>query len=286
MTGLRDRPDFTSALAGLETLRQRMTAQHEAARRALRGTMGDMAWAEHFQRQGQALVEAIAPALEALRPMLEFFAEIERGAAAFEATGLLPHPTMPRDLVNRGAEASRDEILAFYAENWEHAEEEFRSRIAGYDIDGEAREAFEEAIACHRTGLHRAAVRTLFPELERVYRSAFEVATGKNAASLEDLRKVLEDQPADLMLGFHRTLELWRVLEEHLYTRVKTDLDLARCQADTVPNRHAALHGLVVYARPEHSLNMLFMADFIFYLIHRLKAIAAEVDGPVEAREA
>lgn len=108
MTGLRDRPDFTSALAGLETLRQRMTAQHEAARRALRGTMGDMAWAEHFQRQGQALVEAIAPALEALRPMLEFFAEIERGAAAFEATGLLPHPTMPRDLVNRGAEAKRD----------------------------------------------------------------------------------------------------------------------------------------------------------------------------------
>lgn len=286
MTGQRERPDFTAVLAGTEALRRRMAAQHEAVQRALRGMLGDMAWAERLQLQSQALANLVPPALEALQPMLEFFAEIERGTAAFEATGLLPHPTMPQDLVDQGAEASRDEILAVYVENWDDIAREFRSRVAAYQIDDEAQAAFAEALACHRAGFHRGTVRMLFPEIERVYRSAFEIRAGAGAASLKDLREIVDEQPADVPLGFHRTLELWRTLEEHLYTKVDNDADLARCQADTVPNRHAALHGLVVYAGPEHSLNMLIMADFIFYLIHRLKAIAAEVAGPVEVREA
>ncbi|MCY4138623.1 MAG: hypothetical protein OXF56_10200 [Rhodobacteraceae bacterium] len=42
-----------------------------------------------------------------------------------------------------------------------------------------------------------------------------------------------------------------------------------------MPNRHAAVHGLVVYSSMQNSLNAIFMADYIFQPIGVLKRMAS-----------
>ena len=42
-------------------------------------------------------------------------------------------------------------------------------------------------------------------------------------------------------------------------------------EADAVPNRHAAVHGLVVYRSFKNSLNTLFMTDYVFQIVNAVK---------------
>jgi hypothetical protein len=51
---------------------------------------------------------------------------------------------------------------------------------------------------------------------------------------------------------------------------------LAAVADDPVPNRHAALHGLLPYAAQKHSMNMLIVADFLFQVICTVKRSAAD----------
>ena len=36
---------------------------------------------------------------------------------------------------------------------------------------------------------------------------------------------------------------------------------------DPVPNRHAAMHGLVSYSTHKHSMNMLILTDYVFEIL-------------------
>ena len=49
-----------------------------------------------------------------------------------------------------------------------------------------------------------------------------------------------------------------------LFQKVQSEEDRERLQQDPIPNRHAALHGLVVYSSQQNSLNAIFIADYIF----------------------
>jgi hypothetical protein len=40
---------------------------------------------------------------------------------------------------------------------------------------------------------------------------------------------------------------------------------------DAVRNRHAALHGIVTYNSFKNSLNAIFLADYVFQVIHAFK---------------
>jgi hypothetical protein len=66
-------------------------------------------------------------------------------------------------------------------------------------------------------------------------------------------------------------LNLFRRLTKHLYENVRTEPDRQRFAQDPVPNRHAAVHGLVIYSSMQNSLNTIFMADYIFQVISFLK---------------
>jgi hypothetical protein len=46
----------------------------------------------------------------------------------------------------------------------------------------------------------------------------------------------------------------------------------AKLESDPVPNRHAAIHGLIVYNSFWHSLNVIFMTDYAFQVVTALKA--------------
>jgi hypothetical protein len=60
---------------------------------------------------------------------------------------------------------------------------------------------------------------------------------------------------------------------------VKTPERLAEVAADPVPNRHAALHGLVVYSTRQASMNALIMAEYAHLSILAVAQALADRDS-------
>ena len=52
-----------------------------------------------------------------------------------------------------------------------------------------------------------------------------------------------------------------------LFTEVKCEEHLEGLKNNPVPNRHAAIHGLLVYSSQQNSLNVIFLADYLFDVI-------------------
>ncbi len=60
-------------------------------------------------------------------------------------------------------------------------------------------------------------------------------------------------------------------MENHLYKRIDNENDRSMFEESPIPNRHAAVHGLVPYASEKSSLNSIFLADFVFLMITQTK---------------
>ena len=52
-----------------------------------------------------------------------------------------------------------------------------------------------------------------------------------------------------------------------LFTDVDTEEHREILKKNPIPNRHAAIHGLVVYSSPQSSLNAIFIAEYIFRIV-------------------
>ena len=52
-----------------------------------------------------------------------------------------------------------------------------------------------------------------------------------------------------------------------LFTNVTSEEHRESLKQSAIPNRHAAIHGLVVYSSQQNSLNMIFLTDYIFQVI-------------------
>lgn len=235
-----------------------------------------------------AHIEWSRAAAEAFKPLQDLFARLATKSAKaklLENCGWLPHETMPLEGLEEAAGASGDVdklVEAHYIDNWDAVEATLSASVGGYEIDDEAKATFSEALMAHRLGLHRVAPRLLFPEIERVvsvelHDGRHHVTTpngrqGKSIASLNDLRETVEEIPAGDVLAYSFAAELLKKLDAHFYERVDDSAEgVAKFAADPVPNRHAALHGIVSYNSLKSSLNALIMTDFIFHLVSRMK---------------
>ncbi len=202
--------------------------------------------------------------------------EIQR----IEAAGWLPHYTTPYDAVadfDDDAEALSAHLEAYYRTEWPSVRETFLEKQKGYAISAEAKETFRQALDAHGHGLYRLTARALFPELERVAREELYAGTLKPITSQKELQELAGK------LSLHDTepggLHGWALFTkffDHLYENTTTPETLAVATADSVPNRHAALHGLLSYETPRHSMNALIMADFILQVICAVKRYQAE----------
>jgi hypothetical protein len=196
-------------------------------------------------------------------------------AGKLESTGWLPHYTTP-DLVFGLEDAAYDaEIARHYADNWPAVEAAFLGRLARYDVDEEAKAAFGEALQAHRMGLFRVAPRLLFPEIERIFRAELGDAM-QITAGLGYLREAANQLGSE---NFVRTgvltLRLYRAFVEHVYARVESDEEVARAQANPVPNRNAAIHGRVIYNSQKTSLNALILAEYVLLTVGGVRAARA-----------
>jgi len=224
-------------------------------------------------RATQGLAKTFALYGRISQPMLrlgEFIARSRREQQRLEVAGFLPHYTTPFDLLEdlENPEAIAASLEAHYVENWPEVRATFESHVEPYAIDDEAKLVFREALTVHEAGAYRAVSRLLFAEIERLTRAELHQGALKGFTSQPRLKEIASRLcPAELNPSGLRALELFQRLDDHLYAKVDTPEGVERARRDPVPNRHAALHGLVAYDTRINSLNALIMTDFVFQVL-------------------
>ena len=206
----------------------------------------------------------------------------------------LPHYTTPLSLVEDCSGdvcAVRSKLNEYYEHNWSSVRRTIESHLAEYNVDEEAKATFREALDAHGYGLHRSVCRVLFPEVDRVLRNELFGRRTGNETYKKIVETLVNDKALDDFLpgGWfdfdyfgHLTAAIRErsddALDERifgLFSRVDED-DLQRVGQDPVPNRHAAMHGLVSYSSPQNSLNTIFAADYMFRLISSFRNAQTE----------
>ncbi len=222
-----------------------------------------------------------------LAPFGDLFSELalqERQHQRVYDAGWLPHHTTPIDLISEADDSQRvrELLRAHYAADWEKVRVAFEAELAGYDIDREAKSCFREALDAHEGRRYRAPPRLLFPEIERIVREELFKGSVAEALTSQQALRVAAGTLTPFELGRNSVggLRLYSKFEDHLYARIRSQDDLERARADPVPNRHAVLHGLIVYSSMQSSLNALIMTDFIFAIVNALKSRGEDWQAP------
>ena len=191
---------------------------------------------------------------------LQAFAKWSQDVDALNATGWLPFRTVPPRYIDEYGSDSfqlNGYLSEYYSTDWNSIRDNMISRLDRCQIDDEARATFREALKAHELGLYRCVCRVLFPEIERV------IGGGRHSKKL--LEKLGGTQSLE-HLSFQERLDyvIFGQLIKHVYA---SDKRLGELKENRVPNRHAALHGLVSYSSHKHSMNMLIFTDYIFRVL-------------------
>ena len=228
---------------------------------------------------------------EAAAPIVREFVKWNVSCEVLGRAGWLPHYTTPFDYIaecGEDIEAVQSRLLDYYKSNWQNVRSEIESRLPDYKIDAEAKATFREALDAHEAGFYRCVCRVLFPEIERVFRAELfnnKIKIGHRRINYKDfIKKLVDDDDSigdfiteglyDLSVFGHLTKAIRKEdasesdkLIFGLFSGVWSEEDRERLQQNPVPNRHAAIHGLVVYSSQQNSLNAIFIADYVFRII-------------------
>ena len=265
---------------------------------------------QQIQVIGQAIAKALEPVAEAffqIAPkLMHEFSKYDYAKDALSKAGWVPHYTTPFEHIatwSSDPETVQSELLGYYTSNWDKVRLTIESRLWSYDIDPESKATFAEALDAHEAGFYRCVTRVFFPEIERLLRIEMNI-TGHlgskrmiqrlvqrksdltQEASLEDFAPsgfyelALFDRMVQVLRSGEQVTD--SMLFAGLYDSTERSEDsLERVRRDHVPNRNAAIHGLVVYSSRQNSLNMIFVADYVFQVVDSLKR-KAKRDGPLK----
>jgi hypothetical protein len=196
-------------------------------------------------------------------------------AAELEKVGWLPHPDFPFDRFDDALQnpvALKEALAQYHSDSWPDIRKALEANIASRRIDEDARNLFRQALDAHGMGFYALVPRSLFPELERIWRAKFSEEPTSKTTSHPGLMRALKGQ-LDLMDAvpgeFFPGMTLLGKLLDHVFKTVTSD-NHAEISADLVPNRHAAQHGYCVYDNAQSSLNALIMADYMLHLFDQL----------------
>ena len=225
---------------------------------------------EGFRQAMAHLSEVLAPHLQTLNQTLELFARYSNFMDSVDAAGWLPYDSVSVQFVEEcGGDASllNRRLSEFYVEKWGCVQGEIESRLKVYAISEESKATFREALTAHREGLYRCVCRVVFPEIERVLRLHFFDGKAGWISSAKLIERFTgQGELEDFMPRRAHGWTLFGRLIEHVYEEVNEE-NREEYLSDSIPNRHAALHGLVAYSTYKHSVNMIILADYVFQVI-------------------
>lgn len=209
-----------------------------------------------------------------LDPVLNRLSLWTKNSEILDREGWLPHYTMPlwnnEDLTI--VPDISGSIIRHYTENWEEFCHQIYEGFTVNDLDKEAQNCFREALVAHRTGLYRCVCRVLFPEIERVIRLELNGKVGQAFTSLKDIKDAaFQLSPREISEHGFYALQLFEKFRDHFYEKIQTEEKREEFALSAIPNRHASIHGLIVYKTYQNSMNTIFLADFIFQVIGALK---------------
>ena len=215
-----------------------------------------------YQKRSAMWIKVLDPHGENLKPL--------------EKTGYLPHKSTPHDLITKYAEDTEKlqlELEKFYINQWKEIREDIENRIECLAIDNEAKASFKEALNIHEKGFYQAVPCLLFPTIESlVLIEFFKGSLEAKLASQTELREKIDEIPSGAVFPLGRLgTKVHDHLKEYLYGNIKEQDKLIKAMNDTVPNRHATVHGLIKYKTMQNSLNIIFMADYIFHIVDYIK---------------
>lgn len=225
---------------------------------------------EELDPSFKALKAAMPDIARALKPYLAPMGKQAELVGILDETGWLPFGHAPYLCMEQhGGNAERIDacMSSYYREHWPEIRTSLEENLKIYHVDDEARAAFGEALSAHEAGLYRCVCRLLFPEIERMLRSRIPNISPDRTGSKRLIQILFETDFSEKIsegrfFGFFLLDRLFR----HLYEKVdQSNVDDVR--KDFLPNRHAAVHGLVAYSDHKHSTNMLVMTDYVFQML-------------------
>ena len=187
--------------------------------------------------------------------------------------GWIPHYTLPMDLLeDKEGEDLNLAIMDHYRERWPRVRKQLELATDGYLIDEHSKETMKEALEAHESKLYRMVPPTLLVGIEGAVRNHLN----KNLVGQGvDVKGRIVTGAGDLPISAARNLSSemvqYETVENHLYKHVDNEADRADLSENPIPNRHAAIHGLVPYSSEKSSLNSIFLADFVFHVITEIK---------------
>ena len=234
-----------------------------------------------FEQKADSIYEQLKPSLppikkelkkieRAVNPYIKTLFDLYEIEKAFNTTGWLPYRSAPLNYVEEcknDIEHLERKLSDYYRCNWIKIRKEIESRLDKYHIDKESKQTFLEALSAHDAEHYRCVCRTLFPEIERAIRISFFNNKTGHIGSKELISKVTDDKYLELFIADDPfCLVLFDRFIKHFYERVE-DTNRKELETNPVPNRHAALHGLIPYSEYKHSMNVIILTDYIFSIL-------------------
>ena len=220
-------------------------------------------------RDLEPILEGLHHLIEATGPHIEKLVRHQRIERQFNNSGWLPYYSELIERVDdhKGNAISLDNMISkYYREHWSEIRKEIEDHLETYEIDAEARTTVHEVLSAHESESYRCVCRTLFPEIERMIKRNYfnDVGHIKTRQMVRKLAEQLTEGEIFSRQGFCLVTIGHHV--EHMYARVDGD-KRDRLEEISVPNRHAALHGLKPYSTHKYSMNMIIMTDYIFQML-------------------
>ena len=229
------------------------------------------------RRYGRALRQVTGSIISQLEPLASTLLELarviepyvhallieEKNRKIFARTSWLPSPSYPVSIFNNCSDNITDLdklIEAHYRKHWPSFRKDFKAKVENCKhLDEESKGCFLEALEAHQNSYYRLVPRSLIPEFERIFR--LNLLDG-NPGKLSDskIKATLEnDSEFSYIVDSYSDFSIIEKFSNYLYENVnKRNINSYK----EIPNRHAALHGVVPYSTFKNSMNMLILAEY------------------------
>ena len=194
-------------------------------------------------------------------------------ARVAEELGWVVHRTLPTTVLEDASEDNLDEaIMTHYKERWAEVRREIELATGGYLIDEDSKETMSQILSAHEYGLYRLVPVAIMVEIERAVRvHLYGELVGRHLDIKGKIVDEISELPISALQDITSVIVQHETLENHLYEHIDDDSDRSRFAENPIPNRHAAIHGLVPYSTEKSSLNSIFLADFVLQMITEIK---------------